>query len=57
MPRVVSSRFPHHGYSIGVGPVGGKQRIFSFTGKVFSFLERVYAGLRADLETGVGRCS
>jgi len=56
MPRVVSSRFPHHGYSIGVGLLRGKQRIFSFTSTVFSFLDRVYAVLQAGLETGVVSC-
>ena len=56
MSRLVSSRFPHHGYSIGVGSLGGKQRIFSFTSKVFSFLDRVYAVLRACLETKFVSC-
>ena len=46
MTRVVSSWFPHHGYSIDVGPCEGKQTIFSVSSKVFSFSERAYAVLQ-----------
>ena len=46
MSRVFSRRFPHNGYSIDVGLMRGKQRIFSRTCKLLSLVERVYAALR-----------
>ena len=46
MTRLVSSWFPHHGYSIDVGPCEGKQTIFSVSRKVFSCSERAYAVLQ-----------
>jgi len=46
MARLFSSWFPHHGYSIDVGPCEGKQTIFSVSSKVFSFSERAYAVLQ-----------